>query len=143
MLIDYIRTLCVMTGPLRHVSIILMLLLTVSCSGPKSTTEQTISDTTQQSGSPTSAPADIQETETLTDAVLNGHSVKFCELSFHEFDSLKNLSKQTEITLKPADSYFKKIDSCFVVKLQNQKVDSLCNWDDGEQFEKYSIKGLW
>jgi hypothetical protein len=129
---------------MRQVSIVLFL-LTVSCSNPKSTTDQTIADNTRESSEPMEyMPSDGQEDRIhLTDTVLNGHTVEFYELTFASFDSLQKLSKQTEVDLQSADNHFAKVDSCFIVKLQNQETVSLCNWDDGEEFEKYSIKGLW
>ena len=119
--------------------------MTVGCTNQKTTTEQTISDTVRQSSELLQIiPTDKQEARiTLTDTVLNGHSVKFYELTATTFDSLQRQKKETEINLKSADSQIKKLDSCVVIKFQNQKIDSLCNMDDGEYYEKYLIKGLW
>ncbi|MBX2964539.1 MAG: hypothetical protein KF845_00235 [Cyclobacteriaceae bacterium] len=129
---------------MRQVSIIIFL-LTVGCTNQKTTTEQIVSDTVRQSSELTKIkPTDKHETQiTLTDTSLNGHSVKFYQLTATIFDSLQRQTKQTEINLKSADSQIKKLDSCVVLKFQNQKIDSLCNMDDGEYFEKYLIKGLW
>jgi hypothetical protein len=129
---------------MRQVSIIIFF-LTVGCTNQKRTTEVTVSDTVRQSSDlveiVTNDKKEIQIT--LTDTVLNGHSVRFYELTATAFDSLQAQTKQTEINLKSADSQIKKLDSCVVLKFQNQKTDSLCNWDDGEEYEKYLIKGLW
>jgi hypothetical protein len=129
---------------MRQVSIIIFL-LTIGCTNHKTATEQTVSDTVGQSSELTEIiPTDKQETQiTLTDTVLNGHKIKFYELTTKSFDSLYRQVKQTEIILKSAESQIKKMDSCLVIKLHNQQTDSLCNWDDGEEHEKYLIKGLW
>lgn len=107
--------------------------------------EQTGSDTTSQSsGLIEQIQTEEQEARVeLTDTLLNGHSVKFYELTPIRFDSLQKLTRQIDLTLESADNFFMKVDSCFIIKLQNHKTDSLCNWDDGEEFEKYTIKGLW
>lgn len=106
--------------------------------------EQSVTDTTRQSSKPIDhAPTELQELQTeLTDTVVNGHSIKFDELTPDAFARLQKLSRQTALTLRPADNHFTKVDSCFIIRLQN-KTDSLCNWDDGEEFERYTIKGLW
>jgi hypothetical protein len=129
---------------MRQVSIIIFL-LTIGCTNQKPTTEKTVSDTSRQASGPFQlVPTDNREIRiTLTDTILNGHSVKFYELTAQAFDSLQRQTKTTEINLQPADSQIKKLDSCFVIKLQNNKSDSLCNMDDGEYYEKYIIKGLW
>lgn len=75
--------------------------------------------------------------------MLNGHSVKFRELTSKSFDSLQSLGKQTKLILTSADNQIKKLDSCLIIKYQNLKTDSLCNWNDGEEYEKYLVKGLW
>jgi hypothetical protein len=119
--------------------------LTIGCTNQKATTEQTVDDTVRQASGPFKIiPTDNQEVRiTLTDTVLNGHSIKFYELTAKTFDSLQRQTKTTEINLQSADNHVKKLDSCFVIKLQNHKADSLCNMDDGEYNEKYLIKGLW
>jgi hypothetical protein len=129
---------------MRQVSIIIFL-LTIGCTNQKSTPEQRVSDTLGQSSEIVQIiPTDQIETQiTLTDTLLNGHSVKFYELNPTTFDSLQRQVRQTEINLKSVDTQFKKLDSCFVIKYQNQTTDSLCDMDDGEYFEKYQIKGLW
>jgi hypothetical protein len=124
---------------------IIIFLLTMGCTNQKTTPEQTTTDTvTQSSARMETLPANNQQTQiTLTDTVLNGHSTKFYELTEATFDSLQRHAKQTEINLKSADNEIKTLDSCVVIKSKNQKTDTLCNWDDGEQFEKYLIRGLW
>lgn len=119
--------------------------MTVGCTNQKPSTEQTISDTARQSSQIIEIiPIEKQETQlTLTDTVLNGHSVKFFELTAKSFDSLQSQIKRTDIILKSADNQIKKLDSCVIIKFQNQQSDSLCNMDDGEYYEKYLIKGLW
>lgn len=119
--------------------------MTIGCTNQKPTTEQPISDTVRRPSEIIEIrPTDNQEVRiTLTDTVLNGHSVRFYELTAKTFDSLQRQTKTTEIKLQSADNQIKKLDSCFVIKLQNHKADSLCNMDDGEYYEKYLIKGLW
>jgi len=119
--------------------------LTIGCTNQKPTTEQAIGDTVRQPSEIFEIkPTDNKEVRiTLTGTVLNGHSVKFYELTAKTFDSLQRQIKTTEINLQSADNQIKKLDSCFVIKLQNHKMDSLCNMDDGEYYEKYLIKGLW
>jgi hypothetical protein len=129
---------------MRQVSLIIFLLI-IGCSNSNSTNELVASDTVRQAW--TSAeivPSDIYENPvTLTDTVSNGYSIKFYELTSDEYDSLQKLTIDTKLPLKSADSQIKKVDSCFIVNLQSQNVDSLCNWDDGEEYEKYSIRGFW
>lgn len=129
---------------MRQVSILLFV-LTVSCSNHKPTMERTVGNASNQSSGDTeNISAGGQEGRVeLTDTVLYGHSIKFQELTRNGFDSLQKLARRTELALKLADNYSTKVDSCFIIKLQNNKTDSLCNWDDGEEFEKYVIKGLW
>ena len=119
--------------------------MAVGCSNQKTTTDKIVSDTVKQSSGLTEnkSASDPVTQITLTDTVLNGHAVKFHELTQATFDSLLRQSKQTEIEIKSAENQIKRLDSCVLIKLLNQKMDTLCNKHDGEYFEKYLVKGLW
>jgi hypothetical protein len=129
---------------MRQVSIAIFL-LTVGCSNQRETYEQAATDTVNiQSKSIQMDQVDnwVKPKE-LTDTISNGASIKFFELTDNTFDSLQQLSKLTYIPLKSFDKKTTKLDNCKTFKLNNGKVDSLCNMDDGEYYERYSIKGLW
>jgi hypothetical protein len=129
---------------MRQISIIICFLV-VGCTNQKTTNEQTISDTVNQSNELSElALSDERNTLiTLTDTVLNGRAIKFYELTAKVFDSLQTQVKQSEINLTSADNQIKKLDSCVVITFQNLQKDSLCNWNDGEEHETYLIKGRW
>src|SRR5205809_3714454 len=104
---------------MREVSIIIFL-LTVGCTNQKTTIEQTVSTVGQSSEPIEIIPTDEQKTQiTLTDTALNGHTVKFYELTTKAFDSLQRQVNRTEINLMSADNQAKKLDSCFIIKFQN------------------------
>lgn len=122
-----------------------VLALTISCSKPKPAGEGSVSDTTR-ADQPVAVrtPENYYPSTVLRDTVLNGHTLKFQKISEESFNSFLKVAHYTpEVRLVKADTYVNKVDSCFIVKLQNQSTDSLCNQDDGEYFEKYAIKGLW
>lgn len=123
---------------------IFILAIIVSCSKPQPAGEATVADTTR-ANQPVAvgAPENHYPSTVLRDTVLNGHAVKFHLVSEADFDSLLTHAQYANVRLSRADACVKKIDSCFIVKLQNQSADSLCNKDDGEYFERYAIKGLW
>lgn len=125
--------------------LIAILALIVSCSKPQPAGEATVSDTTwADQPAAVRAPENYYPSMVLRDTVLNGHGLKFQQISEESFNSLLKVAHYTpDVSLARADSYVNKIDSCFIVKLQNQSTDSLCNRDDGEYFERYAIKGLW
>ncbi len=144
------RTLCVRYTNVMHISkmrsvLLITLLLTTCCAKTNSTTEQTVTDTTSISTESIRASHRdrVEEQTRLTDTTSNGFKLKFLELNEGAFDSLQLLTKRTSISLKPFTKQVTKLDSCLTFKLGNGKVDSLCNMDDGEYFEKYTIKGLW
>jgi len=125
--------------------LIVILALTAGCSKPQPAGEGTVSDTTR-ADQPVAVrtPENYYPSTVLRDTVLNGHALKFQQISEESFNSLLKVAHYTpETSLAKADAYVKKIDSCFIVKLLNQSTDSLCNEDDGEYFERYAIKGLW
>jgi|GEM_PF-1955738 hypothetical protein len=123
--------------------IIIVILGTFGCSKTKTTTEQTVSDTTSLNHQTRIAPLDRgEEMARLMDTTSNGVKIQFRELNQKTFDSLQRQIKRTDLQLSSFDRQITKLDSCLTFKLNNGKTDSLCNMDDGEYYEKYQIKGL-
>jgi hypothetical protein len=129
---------------MRQVSIVIFL-LTVGCSNQREAYEQTSTDTVniQSELIQMDQVDNLVKPKELTDTISNGASIKFFELTDNSFDSLQRLSKLTYIPLKSFDKKITILDNCKTFKLSNGKVDSLCNMNDGEYYERYSIKGLW
>jgi hypothetical protein len=122
---------------------IIVILGTFGCTKTKSTTEQTVSDTTSLNQQTRIIPLDKGDEKTrLTDTTSNGVKIQFRELNQKTFDSLQRQIKRTDLQLSSFDRQVTKVDSCLTFKFNNGKTDSLCNMDDGEYYEKYQIKGL-
>lgn len=122
-------------------SVLIFLTLITGCSNPKNSIDQPVHDTTVLEHM---ADEEYESQQvSLTDTIVNGHAVTFSELTQETFDSLRQRKIETKIPLTTPDNRLTKQDSCFMLQLDNGKIDSLCNWDDGEEFEKYVVKGLW
>ena len=122
---------------------IIVILGAFGCTKTKSTTEQTVSDTTSLNQQTRIVPLDKgDEKIRFTDTTSNGVKIQFRELNQKTFDSLQRQIKRTDLQLSSFDRQITKLDSCLTFKLNNGKTDSLCNMDDGEYYEKYQIKGL-
>lgn len=77
------------------------------------------------------------------DTTLNGVTLKFNELTEKDYNSLKDKIKETYFPLQFTSESVSKTDSCTLVKLDNGKIDSLCNRIQGDYFEEYTFNGLW
>src|SRR5689334_16948396 len=129
---------------MRQVSLLISLLI-AGCSNLKQADEQTVSETVglRTESVQLNSTDEAEERRELTDTTSNGVKIRILELSVKSFDSLQSFGRRTEIPLKSFDSRIIKLDSCKTFKLDNGRIDSLCNMDDGEYYEKYVINGLW
>jgi hypothetical protein len=127
---------------MRQVSI-LTLILTIGCTNPKQTSDQ-------KENNIINVPSELIKVIDykvmrlgLTDTTTNQARIEFINLTDESFASIKGLTKRTNVPLTSFDSRVRKLDSCLTFRSDNGRIDSLCNKDDGEYFEKYSIKGIW
>jgi hypothetical protein len=116
-----------------------------SCSKTKETTTQTAMDslTNIENLDNIKTNKQIFNLKELRDTTLNGVSLNFIELTDKDFNSLKDQIKESDFPLQLTFDNISKTDNCILVKLDNGKTDSLCNKRQGDNFEEYSLYGLW
>lgn len=74
---------------------------------------------------------------------INGVKISFVELSKQQYDSVKLKTISTPLPLTELNKEIVQTDSCIIIQLENKKLDSLCDLDDGGYFETYSLNGFW
>ena len=77
-----------------------------------------------------------------TDTIINNYRFLTHQISSVEFEEVYKSINETSFDLNNTDEFLQKTDSCYYVLKLSGNTDTLCNFDDGEYFEKYQFKGF-
>lgn len=88
-------------------------------------------------------PIQVPDTaaQVLEEREVNGYLVYFLPLA-PELAGQMQVFRTTMPLVSPEPVVIQQ-DSCFVLKLLSGSYDKLCNFDDGEYFETFEVKGFW
>lgn len=75
--------------------------------------------------------------------IQNGFLISTSGLTQKQYDSISNEVIRTELITESYESAVVNLDTCILIKLSKSLNDTLCNFDDGEYYEKYQPLGLW
>lgn len=121
-----------------------LIIITASCSKPserKNTTKDSTINLDLNKG--ISLIEQVFKLDELKDTTLNGVILDFTELPETRYDSLRQLVRESFIPLQFNTDKILRMDSCLLVKLDNENWDTLCNKRQGDYFEQYTFKGIW
>mgnify|MGYP000871670735 FL=1 len=76
------------------------------------------------------------------DTIINSWNLSFKQISLYDFKSLSKKQISTDFQQNETSEFLTKKDSCYYLTLFTNEKDTLCNFDDGEYYEKYSLKGF-
>lgn len=79
----------------------------------------------------------------LLDTVSDFGKVTFSMISKEGYLKLMPYSNNSRIPIEKPTERIGNIDSCHLIRLGNGSVDSLCDYSDGEYYEKYEILSDW
>jgi len=77
-----------------------------------------------------------------TDTLIDNFNLKFIQISENDYYTQKKKEIETKFEQDNADSYLAKKDSCYYLNLNNKGKDTLCDFDDGEYYETYALRGF-
>ena len=76
------------------------------------------------------------------DTVINRWNLTFKQIGITEFKKLSKKQILTSFDQDDTRGFLTNKDSCYYLTLHTKEKDTLCDLDDGEYFEKYSLKGF-
>lgn len=77
-----------------------------------------------------------------TDTIINNYHFLTRQISSVEFEEMYKSKKETSFGRNYTNDFLQKTDSCFYILKLHGDIDTLCNFDDGEYFEKYQLEGF-
>jgi len=76
------------------------------------------------------------------DTIINSWNLSFRQIGISDFNSLSKEQILTDFEQDDTSEFLMKKDSCYYLSLLSKEKDTLCDFDDGEYHEKYSLKGF-
>jgi len=76
------------------------------------------------------------------DTLIKNYQFKTRQISFSEFEELYNSRILTDFEKDNPDGHLIKADSCYIVTYFSNQTDTLCDFDDGEYYEKFKCRGF-
>ena len=76
------------------------------------------------------------------DTIINSWILSFRQINRTDFNSLSKKQISTNFGQDDTSEFLIKKDSCYYLTLLSKKKDTLCDFDDGEYHEKYSLTGF-
>lgn len=76
------------------------------------------------------------------DTIIGSWNLTFRQISMYDFNSLSEDQITTVFEQDDTNDFLIKKDSCYYLTLFSNEKDTLCDFDDGEYHESYSLKGF-
>ena len=76
------------------------------------------------------------------DTLIRDYQIKTRQISSQEYEDLYNFRVLTDFEKDNPDDHLIKSNSCYIIKYYSNKLDTLCDFDDGEYYEKYKYRGF-